>query len=264
MRVEIDQISKSYRTPDGDPLPVVDGLSATIEEGEFVCIIGPSGCGKSTLLGMLGGLHAPDSGAVRFSGQRTAQGEMTSIVWQDYALVPWRSIVDNVAIALEMRGVPKRERRAVALEHLATMGIEAFAQSRPQQLSGGMRQRAGIARALASDPEVLLMDEPFAAVDAQTRTLLQEELLNVWEKHQKTVLFITHGIEEALLLADRVLVLSGRPTKVVEDLRVPFPRPRGTATTEDPRFAELKTHLWERLRDATLAAEWAEAKEVSA
>lgn len=264
MRVEIDRISKSYRTPEGEPLHVVADLTATIEEGEFVCIIGPSGCGKSTLLGMLGGLHPPDAGAVRFSGERSASGEMTSIVWQDYALVPWRSIVDNVAIALELRGVPKKERRDVAMQHLSTMGIEAFANSRPQQLSGGMRQRAGIARALASDPEVLLMDEPFAAVDAQTRTLLQEELLSVWEKHRKTVLFITHGIEEALLLADRVLVLSGRPTHVVEDLTVPFPRPRTVEVTKDPRFAELKNHLWERLRDATRAAEWAEAEEVRA
>jgi NitT/TauT family transport system ATP-binding protein len=262
MRVEIDGISKTYTDVHGEPLPVVGGLTATIEEGEFVCIIGPSGCGKSTLLGMLGGLLVPDSGVIRFSGDRTATGEMTSIVWQDYALIPWRTIIDNVAFGLEVRGMKKPERKKIAQQHLETMGIGAFADAKPQQLSGGMRQRAGIARALASDPEVLLMDEPFAAVDAQTRTLLQEELLAVWEKHRKTVIFITHGIEEALLLADRVLVLSGRPTHVVEDLRVPFARPRTADIAQTPEFGELKQHLWERLRDATRAAEWAEVEGV--
>ncbi|TXK18674.1 ABC transporter ATP-binding protein [Homoserinibacter sp. GY 40078] len=260
MRVDIDGISKSYTDPAGNPLHVVGGLTASIEQGEFVCIIGPSGCGKSTLLGMLGGLLPPDEGAIRFSGTRTATGEMTSIVWQDHALIPWRSIIDNVAFGLELRGMGRRERKEIAQSHLETMGIGAFANARPQQLSGGMRQRAGIARALASDPEVLLMDEPFAAVDAQTRTLLQEELLAVWERHRKTVVFITHGIEEALLLADRVLVLSGRPTHVVEDLRVPFPRPRTADIAQTPEFGELKQHLWERLRDATRAAEWAEVE----
>ncbi|WP_165818061.1 ABC transporter ATP-binding protein [Microbacterium sp. Gd 4-13] len=260
MRVEIDGISKSYVDSAGAPLHVVGGLTASIEQGEFVCIIGPSGCGKSTLLGMLGGLLPPDAGTIRFSGDRTATGEMTSIVWQDYALIPWRSIIDNVAFGLEVRGVGKQERKAIAQGYLETMGIGAFANAQPKQLSGGMRQRAGIARALASDPEVLLMDEPFAAVDAQTRTLLQEELLTVWENHRKTVIFITHGIEEALLLADRVLVLSGRPTKVVEDLKVPFARPRTADIAQTPEFGELKQHLWERLRDATRAAEWAEVE----
>jgi NitT/TauT family transport system ATP-binding protein len=260
MRVDIEGIRKSFIDPAGNPLNVVGGLTTSVEEGEFVCIIGPSGCGKSTLLGMLGGLMAPDEGTIRFSGDRTATGNMTSIVWQDYALVPWRSILDNVAFGLELRGVSKSERRDIARKQLDTMGIGAFADARPKQLSGGMRQRAGIARALASDPEVLLMDEPFAAVDAQTRTLLQEELLTVWEKHRKTVIFITHGIEEALLLADRVVVLSGRPTQVVEDLRVPFARPRDASVAQTTEFAELKQHLWERLRDATRAAEWAEVE----
>jgi NitT/TauT family transport system ATP-binding protein len=258
MRIEIDAVSKGYRTNDGEYLPVIEELNAEITEGEFVCIIGPSGCGKTTLLGVLGGLKHPDSGEIRFVGDRSATGPLTSIVWQDYALIPWRTILDNVALGPELRHVPAKERRDAAMATLATMGIEAFAHAKPNQLSGGMKQRAGIARALANDPEVLLMDEPFAAVDAQTRVLLQEELLELWSRDRKTVIFITHSIDEALLLADRVLVLGPRPTRIVEELRVPFSRPRGSHTELDPRFAELKSHLWNQLREATRAAEFAE------
>jgi NitT/TauT family transport system ATP-binding protein len=260
MRIELDGISKGYRTDDGSWLPVIAGMKAEVADNEFVCIIGPSGCGKTTLLNVLGGLQRPDQGEIRFIGDRSAEGPMTSVVWQDYALIPWRSITDNVAFGLELRGVPGKARQQRAMEVLRTMGIEAFAKAKPHELSGGMRQRAGIARALASDPEVLLMDEPFAAVDAQTRTLLQEELLDIWSRDRKTVIFITHSIEEALLLADRVLVLGSRPTKVVEQIVVPFERPRGHHTELDPRFAELKAHLWAQLRDATRAAEYAEAQ----
>ncbi len=260
MRIEIDGVSKGYTTDNGEPLPVIAGLTAEIGEQEFVCIIGPSGCGKTTLLGVLGGLQHPDSGEIRFVGDRAATGPLTSIVWQDYALIPWRSILDNVAFGPELRQVPAKERREAAMAVLTTMGIDAFAHAKPNQLSGGMKQRAGIARALANDPEVLLMDEPFAAVDAQTRVLLQEELLELWSRDRKTVIFITHSIDEALLLADRVLVLGPRPTKIVEILQVPFSRPRGTNTELDPRFAELKSHLWNQLRDATREAELAEAR----
>lgn len=257
IRLHIDGVAKGYTTGQGR-LDVIQGLDATIEPEEFVCIIGPSGCGKTTLLGLLSGLTAPDGGEIRFLGERSATGPLTSIVWQDYALIPWRSIQDNVAFALELRGVPTKQRRAVAREHLKLMGIEAFAEAKPAQLSGGMRQRAGIARALASDPEVLLMDEPFAAVDAQTRTLLQDELLQVWSTHRKTVLFITHSIEEALLLGDRILLLGPRPTRVVEEIVVPFARPRTRDIELDPIFTAMKQQLWEQLRDATRAAEFEE------
>lgn len=260
MRIEIDNVAKGYPKPGGGRLPVVENLTVDVEPEQFVCVIGPSGCGKSTLLGLLGGLRRPDAGEIRFVGERTASGPLTSIVWQDYALIPWRSIVDNVAYGLELRRTGKKRRREIAREHLATMGIEAFADAKPHELSGGMRQRAGIARALANDPEVLLMDEPFAAVDAQTRTLLQDELLQVWARHRKTVLFITHSIEEAVLLADVIIVLGPRPTRVVERIEVPFPRPRSRDIELDPRFTELKRHLWAQLRDATLATEWAEAE----
>lgn len=258
MRIEIQNVDKGYTLADGGKLSVIEGLNARIEENEFVCIIGPSGCGKTTLLGVLGGLQNPDAGEIRFVGEQTATGPLTSIVWQDYALIPWRSILDNVAFGPELRRVPAKERHEAAMAVLTSMGIEAFADAKPSELSGGMKQRAGIARALANDPEILLMDEPFAAVDAQTRVLLQEELLDLWSRDQKTVIFITHSIEEALILADRILVLGIRPTRVVEELVVPFSRPRGQHTELDPRFAELKSYLWSHLRDATLAAETAE------
>ncbi|HEX2903666.1 MAG TPA: ABC transporter ATP-binding protein [Jatrophihabitans sp.] len=258
IRVEIDGIAKGYPGAHGKRLEVIERLDATIQPEEFVCLIGPSGCGKTTMLGLLSGLLNPDRGQIRFIGERSATGPLTSIVWQDYALIPWRSIEDNVAFGLELRGVPAKQRRQVAREHLAMMGIEAFAEAKPAQLSGGMRQRAGIARALASDPEILLMDEPFAAVDAQTRTLLQDELLQVWSTHRKTVLFITHSIEEALLLGDRILLLGSRPTRVVKEITVPFPRPRTRGIETDPVFTAMKLQLWDELRDATRAAEFAE------
>lgn len=260
MNIEISAVSKGYRREDESFLPVVENLTFDIAAHEFVCVIGPSGCGKSTLLGLLGGLNPPDSGTVSFTGERSSSGPLSAIVWQDYALIPWRSIRDNVAFGLEMRGVGRRERHARAERYLAMMGIAPFASSRPHQLSGGMRQRAGIARALATDPEVLLMDEPFAAVDAQTRTILQDELLRVWEEDRKTVIFITHNIDEALLMGDRVVVLGARPTHVVDVLTVPFERPRGRHTELDPRFADLKMHLWEQLQASTEATEQAEVE----
>jgi NitT/TauT family transport system ATP-binding protein len=249
MLVELDRVEKSYRrAPDEAPLRVLDRMSFRVGEGEFVCILGPSGCGKSTLLNLLGGLDAPDGGSVRFVGPRTSTGPVTTIVWQEYALIPWRNVLSNVAFGLEVRGMSKGERHERALAHLRAMGIEDFERSMPHELSGGMRQRVGIARALANDPEMLLMDEPFAAVDAQTRIVLQQELLNLWTRDRKTIIFITHNIEEALLLGDRVFVLSQRPTRVLEEIVVPFERPRGMETEADPRFAELRRHIWDVLR----------------
>jgi NitT/TauT family transport system ATP-binding protein len=249
MLVELDEVEKSYRrAPDEEPLRVLDRMSFRVGEGEFVCIVGPSGCGKSTLLNLLAGLDAPDGGRVRFVGPRTSSGPVTTIVWQDYALIPWRNVLSNVAFGLEARGFSKTERLERAREHLQAMGIEEFSKAMPHELSGGMRQRVGIARALANDPELLLMDEPFAAVDAQTRIILQEELLSLWTRERKTIIFITHNIDEALLLGDRVLVLSSRPSRVLEEIVVPFDRPRGMATEADPQFGELRLHVWNVLR----------------
>jgi NitT/TauT family transport system ATP-binding protein len=197
---------------------------------------------------MLGGLESPSAGRIQFSGRRTATGPMTTIVWQDHALIPWRNVIDNVAFGLEVLGVDRNVRKEKARSHLRLMGIEGFEHQYPHQLSGGMRQRVGIARALTNDPEILLMDEPFGSLDAQTRTVMQEELTNLWMQDQKTVLFITHSIEEALLLGDRVLVIGPRPGRVIEDLTIPFARPRSVAVERDPRFAEMRLHIWDLLK----------------
>jgi len=248
MIVTLEHVHKSFTFLNRPPLLVLDDFSCTIKEREFLCVVGPSGCGKSTLLTMLGGLEMPSAGSIRFTGKRTATGPMTTIVWQDYALIPWRSVIDNVAFGLEVLGVDRKTRRDEARRHLQLMGIEGFENQFPHQLSGGMRQRVGIARALTNDPEILLMDEPFGSLDAQTRMVMQEELTNLWMRDQKTVLFITHSIEEALLLGDRILVLSPRPAKVIEEIVVPFPRPRSVEVERDPRFTELRLHIWDLLK----------------
>lgn len=248
MIVTIKNVSKTYSTEGEDRLQVLSNFSCSIAEGEFLCILGPSGCGKSTLLTILGGLQKPSDGRVLFKGQRTASGPLTTVVWQEYALIPWRTVLDNVAFGLEIRGVDKKTRREEAHRCLVSMGIAAFEDRYPHQLSGGMRQRVGIARALANDPEILLMDEPFAAVDAQTRRILQEELINLWIKDAKTVLFVTHSIEEAILLGDRILVLSHRPAQLLEEFVVPFPRPRSVEIERDPRFTEMRFAIWELLK----------------
>lgn len=248
MIVTLEHVHKSFRFPNRPPLHVLDDFSCTVDEGEFLCVVGPSGCGKSTLLTMLGGLEKPSAGRIQFSGQRTATGPMTTIVWQDHALIPWRSVIDNVAFGLEVRGIDRKNRKDEARRQLGIMGIEGFEHQYPHQLSGGMRQRVGIARALANDPEILLMDEPFGSLDAQTRMVMQEELTGLWMRDQKTVVFITHSIEESLLLGDRILVLSPRPARVIEEIRVPFPRPRSVNVERDPRFTELRLHIWDLLK----------------
>ena len=251
MIVTIENVSKSFTQYGQSPLPVLSNFSCTIPEREFLCILGPSGCGKSTLLMILGGLQKPTAGRIIFQGERAANGPLTTIVWQEYGLIPWRTTLDNVAFGLEIRGIDKKTRRQEAHRRLESMGIAGFEHHYPYQLSGGMRQRVGIARALANDPEILLMDEPFAAVDAQTRVILQEELTNLWMRDEKTVLFVTHSIEEAILLGDRILVLSHRPARLLEEFVVPFPRPRTVEIERDPRFTELRFAIWDLLKPET-------------
>jgi NitT/TauT family transport system ATP-binding protein len=252
MILQLDQVSKVFTSPSGSVTHVLDRLSLEVGEREFVCVVGPSGCGKSTLLSLLGQLDEPDSGAVNFLGVKGSAGPNTTIVWQEYALIPWRTALENVAFGLELRGVSKRDRLIRARSYLDVMGMDGFEGHLPHQLSGGMRQRVGIARALANDPEVLLMDEPFAALDAQTRRVMQEELLRLWNREKKSVIFVTHHIDEALLLGDRVVVLSKRPAKVLEEIAIPFGRPRTVESIElDPRFGQLKTHIWHLLRTVT-------------
>lgn len=237
------------------PLLVLDGVSLAIQPGEFISLVGPSGCGKSTLLRIIDGLTSFTSGRVLVNGvEAPAPGSDRGFVFQGDSLLPWRTIEANVRIGLELRGTPKGEARAEVERLLLMVGLQRFAQRYPHELSGGMRQRANLARALAVDPPVLLMDEPFGALDAQTRELMQAELLRLWEARQKTVLFVTHSIEEAVLLSDRVLLMSARPGCIRAEFRVDLPRPRDVALRRTPAFAELSGRIWDQLRDDALAA----------
>ncbi len=236
-------------------LVAVDDVSLTVERGEFLCLLGPSGCGKSTLLKVVSGLLAAHSGRVTLDTQERRDGLESVMVWQEPTLIPWRRIDDNVALSLELRGVPRAERRERAVEALKLLGIADFAAYFPRQLSGGMRQRAGIARALVADPRILLMDEPFAAVDAQTRRILQEQVLMLTQDLHKTVIFVTHSIEEALLLGDRIAVMSARPGRIKALIEVEFPRPRDPHIVRTARFQDLEEHIWDLLRGEAARAE---------
>lgn len=222
----------------------VEGFDAEIADGEFVVLVGPSGCGKSSVLLAADGLVALSGGAIRIQDKEiTKPGRDRAMVFQDASLMPWRTVLNNVAFGLELAGAGKAERLARARELVELVGLAGREESHPHQLSGGMRQRVGIARALAMDPVVLLMDEPFGALDAQTRELMATELLRIWDMERKTVLFVTHGIDEAIFLADRVLVMGGRPGKVTEVMEIDLPRPRDAAVRASESFGRYRTHL---------------------
>ena len=229
-------------------------VDLNVRRNEVLCIVGPSGCGKTTLLRCIGGLLAPSTGRVLIDGQPVDGPRAgVAIVFQHFGLLPWKSVVDNVAFGLRIAGAP-RELIAERLDHYVRLvGLAGFESHYPYQLSGGMQQRVGLARALAIDPEVLLMDEPFASVDAQTRELLQEELLQLHERERKTMIFITHSIDEAIILGDRVAVMASRPGRVKEILPIEFPRPRDPAEVRaQSRYTELRNHIWEDLRPAVV------------
>jgi ABC-type nitrate/sulfonate/bicarbonate transport system ATPase subunit len=210
-----------------EPVEALRGIDFTCEAGDFVCLLGRSGCGKSTLLQMMAGLEEPTAGQIAIAGKELdGPSPATSIVFQDHGLFPWMTVRRNVEFNMKARGVPAGERTAVAAKFLEMTGLTGFGDRYPHELSGGMRQRVGIARALTTGPKALLMDEPFGALDAQTRGGLQDELLQIWEKQRTTVLFVTHSIDEALLLADRILVFSPRPGRIAADIKVDLPRPR--------------------------------------
>lgn len=228
---------------------VLEDVSLDIAEGEFVCVLGPSGCGKSTILRIVAGLEKQSLGTVTTKSR-------PSVVFQEHGIFPWLTVAQNVAYPLKLRGVPKAERRAKVDELLELVGLSDFSKYYPAQISGGMRQRASVARALADDGDVLLMDEPFGALDEQTRVTLQQDLLDIWDRTSKAVMFITHSVDEALLLADRVLVMSTRPGKIIEEVKIPFERPRDLASLRlDPRYAEITAQLW-----AVLGSDVAEAE----
>jgi NitT/TauT family transport system ATP-binding protein len=242
-------VEKVYETAERT-VRAVDGVSFEVADREFLAVVGPSGCGKTTLLRLFAGLEAPTAGSVLVDGDPVAApGPERAMVFQSFNLFEWRTVRENVAFGLEMQGVPADERREIAAEWIETVGLSDFAGAYPGELSGGMRQRVGLARALAVDPAVLLMDEPFGALDAQTRTVLQRELLEIWERQRQTVLFVTHDIEEALLLADRVAVMGTDPNDLATVVDVPFERPRHERDLEATEsFADLEREVWDVLR----------------
>jgi ABC-type nitrate/sulfonate/bicarbonate transport system ATPase subunit len=245
--VRIDGVVKHFANPTGQPVRVLDRLDLDVDSGSFVCLLGPSGCGKTTLLNIIAGFERPDQGSVRVDNDLVrGPGPDRGVVFQDYAIYPWLTVEQNIAFGPRVRGVPAATIRATTERYLGMMGLEAFATYLPKQLSGGMRQRVAIARVLANEPRVLLMDEPFAALDALTRTMLQRELVRVWLREKLTVLFVTHNIEEALLLGDRVVLMSRRPGRIKQDRRVALDRPRDVS---DARFNELRRELLELLEE---------------
>jgi NitT/TauT family transport system ATP-binding protein len=230
------------------PTPALTEVAFTVGEGEFVCLVGPSGCGKTTVLRIAAGLVAPDEGRVTIRGALvTGPGPDRAMVFQQATLLPWLTVLSSVAFGLELRGVARAEREGVARGLIRTIGLEGFEQHYPRQLSGGMQQRVGLARALAVNPDILLMDEPFAAVDAQTRRALQEELLRLHLTTRKTVIFVTHDIDEAVRLGDRVLLMSPRPGRILETVPVSMPRPRPADFDVHPEATRLKAYLWHQL-----------------
>ena len=243
--IEIRDVSLIYDTP-GGKVPGVKDVSINIDASEFVCIVGPAGCGKSTLLNIIAGFLAPAAGEIRIGGKAvTGHGMDRGVVFQDFAqLFPWRTALGNVTFGLEMKGVPKDEREKIAREQLRLVKLEKFTASFPHHLSGGMQQRVAIARALAYNPAVLLMDEPFAALDALTRDDMQRLLADVWRETRKTVIYVTHNVSEAVYLADRVIVMSAHPGTVKADIRIPLDRPRDPLSAD---FLEWQKNLLRHL-----------------
>jgi NitT/TauT family transport system ATP-binding protein len=250
-------VEKRFETLHG-PVVALTGFDLEVDAGEVVCVVGPSGCGKSTFLRILAGLEEATGGSLEVRRDDPGRPE-NAVVFQEYAIFPWKTVHDNVAFGLRMRGVPRRERDATARHWIDRVGLTRFARAYPAQLSGGMKQRVAIARALAYDSELLLMDEPLGALDAQTRLTLQEELLRLWAETGKTVVYVTHGLEEAVLLADRVVVMTAHPGTVKTVIDVDLPRPRSIETSATPEFAALTGRLWDALRDEVARAAEAEA-----
>ncbi len=246
-KIRIEGASRMFA---GGTVSAFEDLSFDVYDNEILCIVGPSGCGKTTLLRCIDGLVPLSAGRILFDGAPvTAPPSRMAMVFQHFGLFPWKTVEANVAYGLRLAGVSRPKADGRVRRALTLVGLQTFAPYYPYQLSGGMQQRVGLARALAIDPEVLLMDEPFAALDAQTREILQEEMLRVLDQERKTIVFVTHSIDEALLLGDRVIVLTARPARVREVLPVPFPRPRALAAVRaDPAFGALRARVWDLLR----------------
>jgi NitT/TauT family transport system ATP-binding protein len=250
--IVVDRVDKRYATSSG-PVDALRGVSLGVGAGEFCTVIGPSGCGKSTLLGMLGGLVQPDAGRIVVDGcpVEGPDPRRAATVFQDPGLFPWRTTLENIEFGLELQGVPRARRRAIARELLAPLGLRDFAAKYPRELSGGMRQRVAIGRALAIDTPIVLMDEPFGALDEQTRLLMGEWLLDVWRRTRKTVVFVTHSLHEALALSTRVIVMTARPGRIKSVIELPLPYPRAMESSE---LVTLRAKLWSEIREESLRA----------
>ncbi len=248
--IEMRNLRKTYPGQKGKPsMLALDSVDLTVQTDETVCLLGPSGCGKTTLLKAIVGLIPLDSGDISIDGQVvTGPGPDRAMVFQNFALLPWADVLTNVAFGLELRGMAKEARTGKSLELIRAVGLAGFEHHFPRQLSGGMQQRVGLARALATDPKILLMDEPFGAVDAQTRRLLQEDLQALLERTRKTVVFVTHSMDEAVRLGDRVVLMTPRPGRIREIIEVSLPRPRPPDLEKNPQFIEMKEYLWAQLR----------------
>ncbi|MBP2030200.1 NitT/TauT family transport system ATP-binding protein [Methanohalophilus levihalophilus] len=246
-QLSIEHISQSFEKDSGESTNALEDVNLEIKDREFICLIGPSGCGKTTLLRIIAGLDIPDSGRVTLDGDEiTVPDPRRGMVFQEYSLFPWKTVIENITFGMELQGAPKEEISRTAEEYLKMVGLEQFRDSYPYELSGGMRQRVAIVRALANDPSVLLMDEPFGALDAQTRNTSQQELLQIWEKKKITILFVTHSVDEAVYLADRIVVMSARPGRVKEMVKVDLPRPRDRTSRQ---ANELRNSLLGKLAE---------------
>lgn len=242
---KLNNISKIYNEKDKNQLTVIKDFNLEIKENEFLCIVGPSGCGKSTLLRILAGLELPTEGEIYYRDQILREPiKDVGMVFQNYSLMPWLNVEDNIALGLKFQNISKEERKKTVNEYLNIIGLNEFRYSKPHELSGGMQQRVAIARSLANNPDVVLMDEPFGALDAYTRIQLQKELLRIWEKHKKTIIFITHSVDEAVYLADRIILMSKNNGFIEVDIHVDIPRIRDRA---NPRYAELNQQLLSEL-----------------
>jgi NitT/TauT family transport system ATP-binding protein len=245
---ECQHLYKAYPTRNG-LVSALEDVTFSVKDHEFVCIVGPSGCGKTTLLKLIAGLLEPTSGQITFHSGLSGNQQRTALVFQEHGLFPWMTVLDNVGFGLETKGINRKERQEHALPVIEKVGLASFINNYPHELSIGMRQRVGIARAFVVNPQMLLMDEPFASLDAQTKLLLQEELLRIWKDYQKSIIYVTHDIDEAVYLGDRLLVMTSRPGHIREEIHIPFHRPRDLSIKEQPDFTEVNWHIWKILEE---------------
>lgn len=251
-KIEIKNVKKEFNGNDGKVI-ALNGVNLDIFEDEFVTVVGPSGCGKSTLMNIIGGLETATSGEILIDGEAVrGTSPDKGVIFQEYALFPWLTVIENVRFGLDMKGVSVKEANDIAMRYIEEVGLEDFVNSYPKQLSGGMKQRVAIARSYANNPSILLMDEPFGAVDAQTRTQLQQELLDMWQEESKTCFFITHDVEEAVLLGERVIIMSARPGRIknIVDVDIPYPRTQETRLTDE--FINKKNEVWSQVYEEYL------------